>query len=138
MIILVHEIAHLTCYKKYPKKISPHGKEWKSEFNFHMKYFLEMNIFPEELNNYMKVYSVSPSAASCTDVSLIKILKKYDDASDYIHLEELNENQIFSLKDSRRYIKGKKLRKRFLCTEIGTGRKYLISPIADVIKETLF
>ena len=134
----MHEIAHLTCYKKYPKKILPHGKEWKSEFNFHMKYFLELNLFPNELNHYMKVYSESPSAASCTDVNLIKILKKYDEASDYIHLEELNENQIFSLKDSRRYIKGKKLRKRFLCTEIGTGRKYLISPIADVIKETLF
>ena len=123
---------------KYSKNISPHGPEWKSEFNFHMKYFLEMNIFPEELNSYMKLYSVSPSAASCTDVRLIKILKKYDDPSEYIHLEELNENQIFSLRDSRRYIKGKKLRKRFLCTEIGTGKKFLISPVADVIRETLF
>lgn len=138
LIILVHEIAHLTCYLKYPKNISPHGREWKSEFRTHLRYFTEMNIFPEELNNYLKVYSANPAAAGCTDDKLVKHLRKYDEASDFVHLEELNENQIFKMKNSQRFIKGKKLRKRFLCTEIGTGRRYLISPVAEVISETLF
>ncbi|HQY19943.1 MAG TPA: hypothetical protein PK294_04540 [Ignavibacteria bacterium] len=97
-----------------------------------------MNIFPEELNNYLKEYSTDPSAASCSDEKLIKHLKKYDAESDYVHLDELNENQIFTLKNSGRFIKGKKRRKRFLCIEIGTGRKYLISPVAEVISETMF
>ncbi|MFZ1321753.1 MAG: SprT-like domain-containing protein [Ignavibacteria bacterium] len=138
LIILVHEIAHLTCYLKYTGKVAPHGREWKSEFGNHLNVFVEMNIFPEELNKYLKEYSSDPSAASCSDEKLIKHLKKYDDVSDYVHLDELNENQIFTLKNSGRFIKGKKLRKRFLCTQIGTGRKYLISPVAEVISETMF
>lgn len=138
LIILVHEIAHLTCYLKYPKNILPHGKEWKSEFKFHMNFFLDKNIFPDELNDYLKIYSSDPPAAGCTDVMLVKYLRKYDSNTDFIHLEDLSENQIFSLKNMQRFVKGKKLRKRFLCTEVGTGRKYLISPVAEVTAETFF
>ena len=63
-------------------KRQPHGREWKSEFGNHLNVFVEMNIFPEELNKYLKEYSSDPSAASCSDEKLIKHLKKYDDVSD--------------------------------------------------------
>jgi len=61
------------------------------------------------------------------------VLRKYDIAgSKFLLVEEVMVNSIFRTNDGRVFQKGKKLRKRFQCTEVKTGKLYLFSPVYEV------
>jgi SprT protein len=47
-------------------------------------------------------------------------------------VEQLPEGQLFDIGEGRIFKKGKKLRKRFQCVEVETGKLYLFSPIYEV------
>lgn len=100
--------------------------------------FFSMNIFPDDVINSLKNYSQNPKASSCSDINLIKALKKYDNETEFIHLEDIPVKSIFRLRNGREFLKGDKIRKRYKCTEVKTGREYLVSPVAEVIQTTLF
>jgi len=134
----VHEVAHLTTWNKFGNKVNPHGKEWKEEFKLHLKPVFILKILPEDIHKSLNLYSINPKASACADTALMKVLKKYDTDSEYVHLEVIPEKSIFRLRNGRAFIKGEKLRKRYKCLEV-TGKKYyLISPVAEVIQTTLF
>ncbi len=137
LVTLIHELAHLNTFEKFKRKVKPHGAEWKNEFRNLMVRYIEKKVFPEEiifaLNNYLE----NPAASSCTDTLLLKALCKFDykkDSDKLIHLEDIPEGSVFSLsKRSKTFRKGKKLRKRFLCQDMNSKRKYLVSPVAEVV-----
>lgn len=132
-VTLVHEIAHLVVWEKYRNKVKPHGEEWKREYALLMDEFLEMNIFPDDLQRGLKAYMENPAASSCADADLYRLLKSYDENSHQIlHLEDIPENSIFKLTNGRVFIKKDKLRKRFRCMEAKSKRMYLVSPLAEV------
>ncbi|MBK8551134.1 MAG: SprT-like domain-containing protein [Ignavibacteria bacterium] len=138
LITLTHEVAHLTAWNKYRNKILPHGKEWKEEFRTLLLPFFTLNIFPEDVLKCLSNYSLNPKASSCTDLHLVKVLKKYDENSVYIHLEEIPLRSIFRLRNGREFIKGDRIRKRFKFTDLHPKKAYLFSPVAEVIQTTLF
>lgn len=138
LITLTHEVAHLIAFNKYREKILPHGKEWKEEFRLLLMPFFSMNIFPDDVVSCLSHYSQNPKASSCSDIHLIKALKKYDNKSEYLHLEEIPLKSIFKLRNGREFLKGDRIRKRYKCTEVRTGKEYLVSPVAEVISTTLF
>jgi len=134
----VHEVAHLTTWNKFGNKVFPHGKEWKEEFKLHLKPVFELKILPEDVHKCLIEYSINPKASSCADSNLMKVLKRYDNDSEYVHLEDIPEKSIFRLKNGRAFIKGERLRKRYKCIEVCGKKYYLISPVAEVIQTTLF
>ncbi|MEZ4822450.1 MAG: SprT-like domain-containing protein [Ignavibacteria bacterium] len=138
LITLTHEVAHLIAFNKYRNKIMPHGREWKEEFRSLLVPFISMNIFPDDIVHSLKYYSQNPKASSCTDIHLIKALKKYDNESEFIHLEDIPVKSIFRLRNGREFLKGERIRKRYKCTEVRTRQEYLVSPVAEVIQTTLF
>ena len=137
LLTLIHELAHLLCEEKYHRGISPHGMEWKNEFIRLLDPVTGRKFFPSDLVHAISRYMNNPLASSCSDINLMRSLKKYDEGErkNIYHLEDLPENSIFILADEKkrkRYRKGKKLRKRFRCLEIYTGHEYLVSPVAEV------
>ena len=138
LITFVHEVAHLIAETKYKKSISPHGKEWKSEFSLLLHYLLMQNIFPSELIPVLKGYAVDPVASSCSDLNLLRALRKYDkkEQQHIQHLEDLPNKTLFRLCSSRSgmiFRKGELIRTRFHCQEIATKREYVVSPLAEVV-----
>jgi hypothetical protein len=72
-------------------------------------------------------------ASSCADDNLMRVLKQYDkNDNGLVMVEQLPEGRLFDSGDGRIFRKGKKLRKRFQCTEVKTGRVYLFSPVYEV------
>lgn len=138
LVTLVHEIAHLTTFNKFGNKVNPHGKEWKEEFRIHLKPVFDLNILPSDIFGILNQYSINPKASTCTDLNLVKVLKKYDTNSEYVHLEDIPEKSIFRLRNGRSFIKGARLRKRFKCVELNGKKNFLISPVAEVIQTSLF
>jgi SprT protein len=134
LITLVHEIAHLTNWNKFKHAVKPHGHEWKQEFKLLMRPFMNETIFPDDVMQALSKYMQNPAASSCSDVHLMRILKRYDDKPDVLLLEELSINTIFKTSTNRYFIKGEKRRTRFLCKELRTKRQYLFSGLAEVYK----
>jgi hypothetical protein len=128
----------LTAWNKYGNRILPHGKEWKEDFRSLLVPLFKLSIFPEDILKYLTDYSLNPKASSCTDTDLVKVLKKYDENSSFIHLEDIPVKCIFRLRNGREFIKGERIRKRFKCTDVSTKKEYLVSPVAEVIQCTMF
>jgi SprT protein len=132
LLTFTHEVAHLTCYIKHGSRVYPHGEEWKREFRYLLKGFVERKIFPEDVSHAITRYLVDPAASSCTDVHLQKTLRKYNPVQDgWMHVEDIPEQTPFELKNGKRFVKHSKLRKNYVCFEIDTHHKYFIPPLLE-------
>src|SRR5690606_39066974 len=114
--------------------VKPHGKEWKHNFQVLMQPFFALQVFPGDIRWAVEQYIANPAASSCTDLHLIRTLRAYDTHNAATLVEQLPEGAAFHLSNGRGFIKGKKLRKRYHCTEKSTGRIYLFSAIAEVYR----
>lgn len=135
LITLIHELAHYVVFKTNIKLIKPHGKEWKETFRKLMLPILNNKVFPNELLVSLTSYLTNPMASSDGDVDLAIQLKKYDLKKDKkVFLKDIPINSYFNHGSNRIFKKNIKLRKRYLCQDIKSGRKFLFSPIAEVKK----
>jgi hypothetical protein len=133
LITLLHELAHLLTYHTYQHKVLPHGKEWKTTFSNLLITFMEKDVFPDDIRLTLKKSIAKPSASSCGDAELLRVLKKYDPKKkDVLLVEELDEGMIFTIKDGRKFVRGKKIRTRIQCTEISSRKMYLFSGLYEV------
>jgi hypothetical protein len=133
LITLLHEIAHLLTFEQHSNKVAAHGKEWKMIYGQLLKQFLQHKIFPADIEKELLQSLKNPAASSCAEDGLLRALRKHDSKESHHRLlEELQANTFFYIKDGRVFQKGEKLRKRFKCKEIQTGRLYLFSPVYEV------
>lgn len=147
LITLIHEIAHLATWEKHKGRVSPHGKEWKTEYSNLLHYFLvldkyalgEEKIFPKEIALVLNNHTQNPSAASCSDLNLSRVLKKFDSDTETLLLERIAIGTSFRIAGSKTkhaeevFVKGEKRRTRFKCFHPRTKREYLIHALCKVI-----
>jgi len=134
LITLLHELAHLLTFEQYGNKVQAHGKEWKMVFGNLLQQFVQHKIFPADIENELLQSFKNPAASSCAEDGLQRVLRKYDIKENHQQLiEELSINALFRIKDGRVFQKGEKLRKRFKCKEVQTGKLYLFSPVYEVM-----
>ncbi len=135
LITLLHELAHLLTFEQHGNKVMAHGKEWKMIFGQLLQQFLLHKIFPADIEKELLQSLKNPAASSCAEDGLLRVLRKYDNKekeNNHLLVEEISLNAMFRLKDGRVFQKGEKLRKRFKCREIATGKFYLFSPVYEV------
>ncbi len=146
-VTLVHEIAHLVTWEKHKGKVYAHGKEWKSEYSTLLNHFLQMNailaeeekLFPADVFSALKTHTFSPSATSCSDLHLSRVLEKYNDDKESILLESIAVGSSFKIMHAKNkiskeiYIKGEKRRTRFKCTHAHSRKEYLIYALCKVV-----
>lgn len=133
LITLVHEIAHLSNYNKHKHTVKPHGEEWKFHYKMLMQRFLVPDIFPPDIIVALRKYMNNPAASSCSDIDLLRVLKNYDATAPHIVLlENLPLGSTFRYNETRLFVKGEQIRKRFSCKELGTRKIYLFNPITEV------
>lgn len=135
LITLTHEIAHVACWEKFKGKVNPHGEEWKSIYSNMLKEIMELVPFPEDVATALKRHLKRPKASSCSDPDLFKVLKNYNEDSELVFLDSLEEGEKFDFQ-SRVFECGKKRRTRITCFELKTGKTYLISGHAEVERLT--
>ncbi len=133
LITLVHELAHLVTFTQYGNRVQAHGKEWKTLYATLLAEFLKEKIFPSDIQQAIRQSMHDLPASSCADEGLMRVLRRYDRNNDgMVMVEDLPEGQLFDIGEGRIFKKGKKLRKRYQCLEIKTGKMYLFSPIYKV------
>lgn len=133
LITILHELAHLLTFEQFGNKIMAHGQEWKMIYAQLLDQFLKHHTFPTDIERELLISLQNPAASSCAEDGLLRVLRKYDAAGSKFQLvEEIATNSIFRTNDGREFQKGKKLRKRFQCKEISSGKIYLFSPVYEV------
>lgn len=132
LITLVHEIAHLVAFERFGRDIKPHGREWKFTFQQLMLPFIRPQIFPDNLLPLIAKHFRNPKASSDTDAHLAVELKKYDAENDKTYIFELPPGGLFKIYNGKVFKKGERLRKRYECKEVSSGRIYLFQPNAQV------
>ena len=133
LITTVHEFAHLTTYLEFGRSVSPHGNEWKNHYRKLLIPVLDKKILPKDIENALINSLVNTKASSCADIPLMRVLKNYDKQNEsFVFIEDIEKNAHFMLQ-GKEFIKGELRRKRFLCEDVSTTKKYLIHTLAEVI-----
>lgn len=133
LITLIHELAHLVTFEQYGHRVSAHGKEWKQLYKVLLQQYLGQGIFPDDVEAALVRSLDNLPASSCADEPLMRVLRNHDHpGSKGILVEELSEGTVFAIDGGRIFKKGKKLRKRYQCKEIATGKLYLFSGLYEV------
>jgi SprT protein len=70
LITLLHELAHLLTFVHFKHTVSPHGKEWKTQFRHILFQFLGKGFFPKDVEKALLAYINNPAASTCTDPNL--------------------------------------------------------------------
>jgi hypothetical protein len=134
LITLIHEVAHLLTFNKFKNKVKPHGAEWKEQYKVLMQPFITTSIFPTDINEALINYMKNPAASSCSDLNLLRALKKHDINNNALLLENLTEGKIFTF-NKKSYIMGTKVRTRYKCIEEKSKKTYLFNPLTEVLAE---
>jgi SprT protein len=133
-ITLIHEIAHCICFNNYKNKVQAHGKEWQKIYSDLLLHFLSLNIFPKDIGQALIGQIASPSASTCADPFLEKVLQQYNLTDDgKVYIESLKPNNYFQLDDGKIFKLIGKRRTRYICERIDTGNKYLFNAIHRVV-----
>jgi len=118
---------------EFGNRVQSHGREWKGIYRKILEEFIKLGVFPTDVLAALKRNLHDLPASSCADENLMRVLRRYDvDKEGLLLVEQIPEGGCFSLEDQRVFRKGKKLRKRYQCVEVATGKLYLFSPIYEV------
>lgn len=132
LITTLHEFAHLKTFLKFGHRVKPHGEEWKMEFRKLLVPAIDTKLLPQDILNALMNSLVNTKASSCSDIQLMRVLKKYDEGNnETVLLESIPHNAIFTLQ-GKRFVKGELRRKRYLCEDLVSKKKYLVHALSEV------
>lgn len=133
LITLLHEIAHLYVYVHFKNMVSPHGKEWKTQFRHILIPFIGKGFFPKDVEKALLSYLHNPAASTCTDPGLYRALYKYDEQKHgYRLVDDLEVGHWFETEDGRLFEKLEQLRTRSRCRDLSNNKIYLFQGIIEV------
>jgi len=134
LITLLHELSHLLIWDEYKNAVKPHGPEWKMSFSFLIGKMLSEEVFPKDLDIILKKEIKSKRLNFTNNNSkLARALESYSENIKYVRLEDIADNSKFTLTTGKKMIKGTKLRTRYKCREISSGRLYYVHKLAKII-----
>ena len=133
LLTAIHELAHGVVWLDYPasSKIKAHGPEWQNTFQDLLTYALQSHFFSAQAEPFIvRHIQQGVSASSGTDIQLEEYFMQQE-ASTALLLKQLPMGCLFEF-EGMVFQKGRKLKKRFECTEVQSNRLYRIHPLARV------
>lgn len=134
LITLLHELAHLLTFEQFSNRVDPHGKEWKRVYSSLLVNFVQLKLFPADIEAALRASIMNPAATASGETDLLLVLRRYnpDQKNGYQPLDSLPTGTLFQIESGRIFRKGEKRRKRYMCVEVKTGHFYTFSPISEV------
>lgn len=134
LITLLHELAHLLCFEQYRNRVEAHGKEWKNIYSTLLVSFIQLGIFPADIQKSLQKTLLNPAATANGETALLLVLRKYDAVKKegYSFVAHLAEGTLFESLKGRIFRRGKKRRIRIECVEVATGHLYSFSALTEV------
>lgn len=137
LLVLLHEMAHLSCHQRFGCEVLPHGHEWQEEYRQLLLHY--RNYFPSEvavlIDQYTRRIPLSRTLANKIEAQLRSYDEGYNPSDDLI-LDQLPEGSLFRLQQRPQQLfrSVEKRRTRWLCEDAQTRMQYLIRGSAQVVK----
>ncbi len=134
LLTLLHELAHLLCFEQFKNRVEAHGKEWKKIYSELLIQFVQMDVFPTDIQKSLKKTILNPAATANGETALLLVLRKYNTKINVGHtfVAHLAEGVLFESLQGRIFRRGKKRRIRIECIEVATGHVYSFSALTEV------
>jgi len=132
LVTLVHELAHLVTWEKYQRKVQPHGPQWKNQFRQMLLQVSGTGAFIPEIEKIISGFIMENISYRSFNLHFERRIHELDPDKKDLILGEIPVNSEFSIHNGRIFIKKEKLRTRYRCQDVRTGKFYLISPLARV------
>jgi len=129
IITLLHELAHATTIYKHGLHTKPHGEEWKNEYITLIHLAIKNKMFTENIEIALNKSIKNIKSSHIYDYDLLKAL--YKNKKHNKTLEDIKDGEVFEFKGVK-FIKIKKLTKRYLCQNIKNQKKYYIHPLIEI------
>lgn len=129
LITFMHEVAHLLNFEMHKGRVSPHGVEWKRQFQQVSTPVFEKRILPDEVHHALLGYMRNPKASSCSSPQLVRTLRNFD-KNPGILVEQVPVGCKFRMKDGREFVMLERRRTRYLCMDSANKRNYLVPGLA--------
>ena len=124
VLTFLHELAHKIVYDQHGRRVKPHGLEWKNQFSQVLKTAVQDDILLP-FRDFLIQHSKRPRARVENSPSNPNLPK----------LRDLSPGQDFRIEGSKMTFKlKKKIRTRYLCTHVESGKLYTISGNASVME----
>ncbi len=146
LITLVHELAHQDTLKiKRPTTVrfrpvrlkygvKPHGEEWKAAFRGYIGEIILSGILGQNICNALRTCYLERERIASSPCSEMKALMDGAQEEALNRVQNIKEGEVFELRKGRLFVRGPKLRTRYRCKEVATGRMFTIHALATVIK----
>jgi len=136
LITFLHEFAHLKTWQNHANKVKGHGIEWKNYYRQLIQPLQDKNLLPADISHALHAFFNGKKTNDSTDHALVKILQKYNPhISGKIYVEEIPVGVTFTYGNNQKFVMVEKLRTRFKCKEIKTGKIFIFSPLAEVFPD---
>lgn len=138
---LLHEIAHAATWERHrSRRIRPHGSQWKAEFGRLLEPVVVTGCLPDDVRAALARTIRNPAAATCSDRGLMLALARYDrPIPGTVLVEDLPSGGLFRLDCAgvatgvpRLFRRGPRIRTRYQCFELRTGREYRVHALSRV------
>lgn len=134
LYVFLHEYAHLLVSQKY-KNAKPHGYEWQIEFFKLLKEAIQKELFHKSIaQTILKEFFYAGVYSKQRDFTISIAIDKADHTKQPLYIKDLKIGTFFTTKNGMQFQLLEKKRTRYLCNEIKTNKKYLISSYATVVK----
>jgi len=129
LLVTIHEFAHLLVWNNHKNKVKAHGKEWK--MHYRQLYQRFEHFFPENIQVILQDHFKNLTAATLNNPMLIRNLIHMDSDIEITMVNDLQKGDVFDFNDKIFKIIEKR-RTRYLCKNIDSGKKYLVSGVTIV------
>ena len=92
------------------------------------------DVFPDPICSILARHMKNPKASTDRDFDLVMALKTFDENKFQTFIHQIENGAMFKIYNGKKFIKIKKRRTRFECKEVLTGKIYVFSPHAEVIR----
>ena len=131
LLVLIHEMAHLEVHVSHGRKAKAHGEEWKQAYR--EWYEAYRNDFSRHAQQIIDKHFKNLKATTCNDPELTRELMYKDHDEEVTLLNDLQSGEFFETQ-GRAFKVLNKRRTRFLCEEIASKKRFLVSGSAQVVR----
>lgn len=138
LLVMLHELAHLLTFVAYRRGVKPHGLEWQRNYSRLIVEFVNKDCFAPDVSEMLRRYASSQPLDKTLerqiDIKLKVLPSAAIDSANLVTLDTLPQGSHFRIKGNATHTfeSLQRLRTRWKCRDLATGRLYSVSGSAPV------
>jgi len=137
LYVFLHEYAHVLAHLQFGRKIKPHGKEWQKSFFILLQEAMDKGLFESNIHAEIeKQFFKTCVYSNMRDSHIKSLMDKIDLGKEHHYIKDMPIHSVVVLPNNLNLKIEKKIRTRYLCSDMNSNKKYLV-PGFMTVKEVV-